>query len=243
PDELLKVKAAIEVLTRFVGLPQFEWVYEILPILNHKLKIVPSRPVIELHSNKDFTGLNYIEVFYQAIINRAVLQVTYQSFHDPKPDTFIFHPYYLKEYNNRWFVYGLNEEVNKHTWNLALDRIIEVKHTNIEYKPFEFDWEDYFYDIIGVTRYEDEKPEKIELIVYPESAKYIYHKPIHPSQKAEFEGEQLRVRLKLIPNREFMNVVLSYGKNIEIISPPHLRQAFKQELEEAYKRYCKNDPA
>ncbi|MCX7987040.1 MAG: WYL domain-containing protein, partial [Bacteroidales bacterium] len=47
PDELLKVKAAIEVLTRFVGLPQFEWVYEILPILNHKLKIVPSRPVIE----------------------------------------------------------------------------------------------------------------------------------------------------------------------------------------------------
>lgn len=239
-DELNKVKAAVDVLTRFVGLPQFEWMYEILPILSDRLGLPSSsdsRPVIEIHANKDFTGLKHIESFYQAIINRVVLEVTYQGFDHPQPEIFNFHPYYIKEYNNRWFVYGFNEAEDKYTWNLALDRVLLVKQTNLPYYEYDFDWESYFYDIVGVTYFEGMPPQQIELRVYPESAPYVYHKPLHPSQKARFEGDCLRVTLRVIPNRELLQLILSYGKNIEVLSPPHLREAIAQELREASSRY------
>lgn len=239
-DELNRVKAAMEVLTHFIGLPQFEWIYEILPILSDRLGVSgpgSSRPVIDLHSNRDFTGLKYIDPFYQAIVNEVVLEVTYQSFDKPVPETFYYHPYYLKEYNNRWFVFGFNEAAGKHTWNLALDRVVDIKQTTRTYEKFEFDWESFFYDIVGVTRYDNAELQTIELIVYPESAPYVYHKPLHPSQRARFEGDRLRVTLKVIPNRELIQLILTYGKNIEVVSPASLRQIISQELAEACRLY------
>ncbi len=240
PNEVEKLKAAIDVLTHFTGLPQFEWLYEIIPILDNKFHISSKmQPVIEIDSNKDFKGLHHIEKIYHSIVNRVVLKISYQSFYEETLSTFFFHPYYLKEYNNRWFVYGLNESKNIDTWNLSLDRIISIEETNKPYKTFEFNWESFFYDIIGATRYQNESPMEIVLLFYPESAHYVYNKPLHPSQRAKWIGQNLQVKINVIPNRELENIILSYGKNVEVISPEILRERVKEILSEALSRYLK----
>jgi hypothetical protein len=57
------------------------------------------------------------------------------------------HPYHLKQYNNRWFLFGRNEEKNSSTWNLAIDRIMDITESSEKYIPnTEIDWFEYFDD-------------------------------------------------------------------------------------------------
>ena len=49
---------------------------------------------------------------------------------------FIIHPYYLKQFNNRWFLFGLNDQY-KTISNLALDRIIDFEPFLIELQKAE----------------------------------------------------------------------------------------------------------
>jgi len=77
-----------------------------------------------------------------------------RTFPFDKPEfTFIFHPYHLKQYNNRWFVFGLNEKLGIAAWNLPLDRIVTIRETSLDYILSEIDWDEYFYGIIGVTHH------------------------------------------------------------------------------------------
>lgn len=237
-EEVIKLKSAIDILLQFDGLPQFECLYEILPILQNKFALrAENKPVIEIHSNKDFSGLKYITTLYNAIVNKNVLKITYKRFFDCESAQFYFHPYYLREYNGRWFVYGLHEEENKNTWNLALDRIQEIELTNREYRIFDFDWESYFYDIVGVTRY-NEEPQEITLKFYKDSAPYVVHKPLHPSQKVYYEGDNVIIKIKVIPNRELISQILGYGANVEVLSPSLFRQTIKNEIELMAQHYA-----
>ena len=61
------------------------------------------------------------------------------------------HPYYVKQYNGRWFLYGLNDERNEIS-NLALDRIQSYKMSEIPFKKNEqIDFSTYFDDVMGAT--------------------------------------------------------------------------------------------
>ncbi|WP_317164346.1 WYL domain-containing protein [Sphingobacterium sp. SGG-5] len=73
-------------------------------------------------------------------------------------------PYHLREYNNRWFLFGRNKDYLTLT-NLAPDRILSIadgKHPYIE--NTEWDFNEYFEDIVGVS-FESNQVEKIRLLV------------------------------------------------------------------------------
>ena len=62
--------------------------------------------------------------------------------------TWIIHPYYLKQYNNRWYLIGLNDNEYKDITHLGLDRIqsIEQAHTPFIENTFIEDFDEYFED-------------------------------------------------------------------------------------------------
>ena len=159
-----------------------------------------------------------------------MLQIEYQDFKSDEPFTLTFHPYYLKQYNNRWFVLGLNEELDIPTWNLALDRIESISPTRKEYIPTDIDWNDYFYDIVGVTRFQDKDVEKVVLEFAKEVAPYVETKPIHPSQKSEWVGDKLRVTIEVIPNYELESLILSFGEKVKVEKPVNLAKLIKERL-------------
>jgi len=238
-SDLIKIKEAIDVLSQFKGLPQFNWLHQVIASLECRFNIKPSnkKKVIDFYQISDLKGLKYIQPLYNAIINENVLEVTYKSFQDIKAKKFYFHPYYLKEYNNRWFVFGHNENTNISTWNLALDRIVSLKYSNKKYKHFDFDWEKYFSDIIGVTHFENERPQKIVLAFNEISAPYVETKPLHSSQIQKIENGKLIIEIFVAINYELIQNILFYGKNVEVLSPESLRQAIKNELLEALNNY------
>jgi len=145
------------------------------------------------------------------------------------------HPYYLKQYNNRWFVFGFNPDVNKADWNLALDRIISITETSQKYiESPQIDWSEYFEDIIGVTKPTDQIPEEITLIFSGKTCNYIESKPIHGSQKSYWiDDKKLKVTLNIIINYEFERLILSYSDSLTILSPIKLKNIIKKRLQNA----------
>lgn len=228
------IKSALLVLSRFKGLPQFEWVNELIPVLNDKLGFSnDSKQVIHFDSNVDYSGIKLIEPLFNSITNHRVLEVDYQDFKTPLSYKVVFHPYVLKQFNNRWFVLGLNEENQNPFWNLALDRIQSIKELENPYINSDIDWDDdYFYDIIGVTRIQDAEVQEIVLQFSPELAPYIQTKPIHPTQsKPKFlESGEMVVTIKVIPNYELERLILSYGERVKVIAPTSVQSSLKSRI-------------
>jgi predicted DNA-binding transcriptional regulator YafY len=191
--------------------------------------------IIDFDSNQYLKGIENLGVFYNAIFYKKVVEIHYQPFGNENPYKMYIHPYYLKQYNNRWFVFGFNPAVNKADWNLALDRITRITESSKEYiESPQIDWSEYFEDIIGVTKPTDKIPEEITLIFTGKTCNYVESKPIHGSQKSSWIGhEQLKVTLNIIINYEFERLMLSYSDSLTIISPKKLKDTIKIRLQNA----------
>lgn len=237
-SEAEQIKSALQIFSRFSGTPQFEWVNEMIPMLESKFGLIERKnEVISFESNIDLKGLHFLTPLFNAIINERVLLVKYKDFKSSEPYEITFHPYFLKQYNNRWFAFGLNSDNQVSKWNLALDRIESLSETSLKYKPSKTDWEEYFYDLVGVTRHEGVELQKIVLKFTPEVAPYVITKPLHPSQKHKNDPTGLEVRIKVIPNFELERLVLSFGEQVQVISPQDFKEHISQRLNSAGRLY------
>lgn len=236
-QESESIKAALLVLSRFRGLPQFEWVNEIIPILNDKFSVSNNnKEIILFESNVDYSGTEFIEPIFNAIKNLRVLNITYKDFKSKSSYDIIFHPYVLKQYNNRWFVFGKNEKKDLPNWNLALDRICDIEEIDFEYEEYPIDWEDeYFYDMVGVSKGANPNLELLTLEIYKSLVPYIQTKPIHPTQKVkeQLQNGNIIISIQVFPNYELETLILSFGEKIKVISPNSIKKTIKLRLESA----------
>jgi predicted DNA-binding transcriptional regulator YafY len=230
--EVTQLKAAIDILSQFKGMPQFEWIHEMVPKLQQGSISDEKKTIIDFDSNIYLKGIDRLGELYNAILYKKVLKVSYQPFEDENPYDVIIHPYYLKQYNNRWFLFGYHPEKEKYDWNLAIDRIVNVAEIKGKYeKNTEIDWSEYFEDIIGVTKPEKGKTEKIVLHFYGKTGKYIESKPLHGSQRANWlDKAVLEVSVEVMINYELERMILSYGESVKVIAPKRLSEQVKQRL-------------
>ncbi len=147
----------------------------------------------------------------------------------------------MKQYNSRWFIFGLNEELNIIS-NLSLDRIQEIEAIKMPFKDnLNINFDEYFDDIIGVSIPENKEVLKIILKIDKKLWPYIKSKPIHGSQKIKSQSEQaVFVEIELILNYELESLLLSYGAELEIIEPERLRNNIYSKVSDLYKKYNSN---
>lgn len=237
-SEAEQIKSALQIFSRFSGTPQFEWVNEMIPMLESKFGLIERKSeIISFENNVDLKGLHFLTPLFNAIINERVLLVQYKDFKSSEPYEITLHPYYLKQYNNRWFAFGLNADNQVPNWNLALDRIESLSETAQKYSPSETDWEDYFFDLVGVTLPVGVSLQEVVLKFSPEVAPYVITKPIHPSQKHKNDPTGLEVKIKVIPNFELERLILSFGEQVKVISPQDFKERISQRLKSAGRLY------
>lgn len=237
--EAEQLKKAVSILQRFEGSPEFEWVNELGPLLNDKFGLKSQeKKVMSLESNIDYKGYNYITPIFNAIVNKTVLKIKYEPFNKHEYEV-TFHPYFLKQYNSRWFVFGYNEYNENAHWNLALDRINdEIEKINNKYKEDTTDWEEFFDDIIGVSKNIDNKIEEIKLVFNKEQAPYIETKPLHWSQKSKYlDDGSLEIRIQVMLNYELEMRILSFGEKVKVIEPQVLVSKIKDRIKEQLNNY------
>lgn len=237
-SEAEQIKSALHILSRFSGTPQFEWVNELITKLDSKFGLVErEKEVISFNSNLDLKGLQLLMPLFNAVVNKRVINIIYQDFKSAEPYEITFHPYYLKEFNDRWFLLGMNAENQIPTWNLALDRIESFSETDLKYQETDIDWEDYFFDLVGVTRPVDGKVQEVVLHFAPDIAPYIKTKPIHPSQKHKDLEDYLEVKISVIPNLELERLIISFAEGVKVVSPPDFKQRIVQRIRNTGAQY------
>ncbi len=122
---------------------------------------------------------------------------------------------------------------------MALDRIITVETIYGDYLSLEMDWDnDYFFDIIGVTRMENEPLTEIKLWLAPEIVPYMRTKPIHPSQKGPtFNLDEWTMTIRVIPNYELSKLLLSFGSSVRVVSPDSFKESIINILKDTLMSY------
>lgn len=237
--EINQLKSAIQIMSRIKGVAQFDFLNEIIPTLESKLGLITTdKEVMSFDNNLDYEGMKYIIPLFEAIINKQVLNITYQDFRSAEPYNIIFHPYYLKQYNNRWFVFGYNVFTKNDKWNMALDRIKKIENVSDKYIASNTDWENYFADMIGVTKKDGINEIELKLWISPEQAPYIISKPLHQTQKKGTNTEAgLEIKINVIPNVELEKLILSFGEQVKVISPQDFKKRISQRLKSANSLY------
>lgn len=235
-NEMDQLKETVLMLNRFKGLPQFAWMEELLSRLEDKFHLKgKTESLIGFEQNPYLTGLDFLSDLFNAIVNKQTLKVEYKSFDKPVVNL-IIHPYYIKQFNNRWFLFGLNGEYGT-IQNLPLDRIVCIQNANelyIENKDIDFD--EYFDDVIGVTIPREGKLEHITLQFSPERLQYVLSKPLHHSQKIKDKQNGI-IEISVIPNKELESLILSFGNQVEVISPQHYREQIYHQITDLIKKY------
>jgi predicted DNA-binding transcriptional regulator YafY len=241
--EINQLNDAVDIISQFKGMPQFDWISEMIPNLRQGINSFGSETkLMEFESNEFLKGKDHLGTLYNALKHKTPLKISYQPYQNEVPYELIFHPYYLKQYNGRWFLFGYSAMYGKSDWNLAIDRILELEEFSIPFKEnTEINWVEYFEDIIGVTKPEGQPIQKIVLCFFGKTGRYIESKPIHGSQKSKWiNPETLEVRLEVIANYELERLILSYGESVLVQSPSSLKKKIYSRIEASLGMQGKN---
>jgi predicted DNA-binding transcriptional regulator YafY len=224
-QDLKTMSEAVEVLRQFKGFSYFSGMGDIVSRLEDHITSARQKtvPVIDFEKNESLKGLGYLDAIYHAIVNKEVLNIKYRSFKALSSNTFVFYPYLLKEYHNRWFVFGRREEK---LVNLALDRIhnIEIAEKETFIENDLFDPQTFFDDLVGVTKGIGIKPEVVRFRVDKQSAPYVLTKPFHKSQRLieTQEDGSMVFELEVVINQELQREFFGFVDTIKILSPQSL---------------------
>ncbi len=231
-SEAAQIKEALMILSRFKGMPQFEWVDEVVAKFESSFGLKKgAEKIISFDENLDYTAVKHISPLFNAILYEQPLSIRYKSFTQKDEIEISLHPYHLKEYNNRWFCFGYNGE-EKRISNLALDRIISIKNLKSKFKRnTDIDFNEYLDEVIGVT-VKEVPVQKIVLKINNDLWPYIETKPLHSSQTRinKEEKNHVTVFVKVRPNYELQSVLLSHGERIEVLEPESLKKEILERI-------------
>jgi len=238
PIEANLLKTTLDMLGRFKGLPQFDFVQELALKLKKSFQLEDLDECIFFDQNEYLKNLHLLGELLTFIQQKRVLKVLYKSFNQDTEEAFLIHPYFLKQYNKRWFLFGQRDGFDFWT-NLALDRMITFEAVEgIEFIPPTETHDTYFEDIIGVSKPIDTDCQFIKIKIDKSLWPYIDSKPLHPSQTVvELTDTYTTIQLEVVPNYEFYAQVLGLGSAVEVLEPAEVRAVIRQKIEESVKRY------
>lgn len=239
-DDMATVYATLEVMERFEGQPGFEWVEEVSAHLRTTLNMGKDpKSFIAFDDNAQLKGMQHFALLHEYIRCGQPIVVEYRPYNNPELLEETIHPYFLKQFNSRWFVLGYNAKYDAVT-TFALDRIVSIKKSSVPYIPnTRYSFSEYFKNVIGVTVYKERQPEEIVLEIDKDLFPYVGSKPMHPSQQLvrHTDAGNALVSLFVIPNFELKQLILSYGRRMKVVSPVYLKEEIIEELEENLKNY------
>lgn len=227
-DDADVLRQALSVLQQFQGLGLSQELDALVSRVEKQVNLHgrPAGPVaLQFEQVADYAGADKLRPLYEAIRTRRVLRISYQPFGTAGSSPVTVHPYLLKEFNHRWFLLAYNQD-QQCLSNYALDRITQVEVTTGAYEPNQCpDAATYFQHVIGPSVAPDAPVEELRLRFSKGRAPYVITKPLHGSQRhAPLADGSVEITLQLIPNRELMSLLLSFGSDVTVLAPAALRQ-------------------
>jgi len=184
------------------------------------------------------SGQQFLTPVIEAMQENLRLEIVYQPFWHDEPIPIIIDPYSLKIFKQRWYVIG--KDVNHHAIKTySLDRIQHIRITETPFQiPVDFNPESWFENSFGIIKYDEVEPCQVQIKVSRRQRKYFQTLPLHTSQEEiETKDDYSVFAYFIAPTTDFKMELLSYGSDIEVLSPDQLRSEIAGTVKKMNKFY------
>ena len=231
-EERNLLREVLNTIGQFDGLDNFEWLEKFKIGLGYNRH----RQIISFSNNPYLKNSNLLGTLFDYISNKVVIRLYYHTFNDTAIRSIDFHPYLLKQYNDRWFILGAADS-DKVILTFALDRIDKVEPLpEKKYKECHEDLNERFEDIVGITYHANRPVSHILFWCSNDAQDYVITKPLHGSQ-IQYHGEEEKrlhaqyssleggsfFSIDCIENFELITLLCSYGQNLIVLEPTSIR--------------------
>ncbi len=242
------LQEAVDMLRQLEDFDQFNEMSDVVSRLQEKLSITHKghKPIVNFDNVPDLKGLRMLSPLYNHIAQHHTLRIQYQSFNARQPQEYVLFPHLLKEFRNRWFLFG-SRTSDMVLFNFPLDRIVsfEVVDDLTYCDNPNFDPEHFFDDVIGVSKNINNTPSKVTLWANREQSKYIMTKPLHTSQRLlerNRDDGSCTFEIEVVLNFELYSVLMGYGPGVRVLSPDKAVSYMRTMLSNAARAYEQEVP-
>ncbi len=178
------------------------------------------------------TGVENVQMILEAIDKKKGIACDYYSFNKNTKKSHVLIPYFLRTWEQRWYLVAEPDNHHHGQSLFALERMDNIRLTEEKMLPSsDIDIEDFFEGCFGINHSDDAKPEKIRIKVYANQVEYIKALPIHESQKEVEASEEWSIfEYRLVPCYNFYQQLLWHREKIEVLEPMYVREEMKKTI-------------
>ena len=185
------------------------------------------------------TGVENVQMILEAIDKKRGIECDYYSYNKKSVKQQKLIPYFLRTWENRWYLVAEPDNHHHGQSVFALERMDNIRLTEEKMLPSKkITADEYFDGSFGVNHSDDQKPERILIKVYSTQVEYIRALPIHESQKEiETTGEWSIFEYRLVPCYNFYQQLLWHREKLEVLEPMYVRDEMKKVIETMIAKY------
>lgn len=185
------------------------------------------------------TGVENVQVILEAIDKKRGIECDYYSFNKKSVKHQLLIPYFLRTWEQRWYLAAEPENHHHGISIFALERMENIILTKEKMLPSnKITAEEYFEGSFGVNHSDEQKPEKIRIKVYDTQVEYVRRLPIHESQEeVEINSEWSIFEYRLVPCYNFYQQLLWHREKLEVLEPQYVRDEIKAAIKKMLEHY------
>ena len=185
------------------------------------------------------TGVENVQIILEAIDKKRGIECDYYSFNKKSIKQQKLIPYFLRTWDNRWYLVAEPDNHHHGQSVFALERMDNIRLTEEKMLPSKnITPEEYFDGSFGVNHSDDQKPDRILIKVYSTQVEYIKALPLHESQKEiEATDEWSIFEYRLVPCYNFYQQLLWHREKLEVLEPQNVRDEIKNSIKKMLEHY------
>ena len=172
------------------------------------------------------TGVENVQIILEAIDKQKGIECVYYSFDRATKKQQLLIPYFLKTWEQRWYLAAEPDNHHHGISIFALERMDNIRLTEQKMLPSNDVTADVYWEgSFGVNHSDNQVPERIVIKVYGSQVNYVRALPIHESQKElESNEEYTLFEYHIVPCYNLYQQLLWHREKLEIVEPIHMRE-------------------
>ncbi len=185
------------------------------------------------------TGVENVQIILEAIDKNKGIECDYYSFNHKTVKHQLLIPYFLRTWEQRWYLAAEPDNRHHGISIFALERMEGISLTEEKMFPtHKITAEEYFDGCFGINHSDDQKLETIRIKVYGAQVEYVKALPIHESQKeVETNPDWSIFEYQLVPCYNFYQQLLWHREKLEVLSPQSVRDEIKISIQKMLEHY------
>lgn len=248
-QELLALLVAKHAVLHYTGVPYGKHLNEAFRKIMERLPSEKIPNTMEIEDNISFRfgacrefDPEILDTVAKALKNKKQIKIRYYSAGSDKETVRTVEPYHLDNLRGDWYLIGLCRLRN----DIRIFCINRIKECSLLKSSFtidpNFSYQDIISESFGILM--SDEPVEIVMRFWNLEARLARERKWHPQQVIEeLNDGSILIKLKVKCLEEVKRIILSCGKDVEVIEPAFLREEIVKELKGSLERYQSNNPA